>query len=59
MCFISGSDIASIETYATLSEDGKTYVLNGEKIFITNGGIADLFTVFAKTKVTAPTVSSC
>ena len=56
---ISGSDIASIHTTATLSDDGKTYILNGEKIFITNGGVADIFTVFAKTKVTTPVVSSC
>jgi len=54
---ISGSDIASIQTSATLSDDGKTYILNGEKIFITNGSVADVFTVFAKTKVTSPLVS--
>jgi len=54
---ISGSDVASIQTSATLSDDGKTYILNGEKIFITNGGVADIFTVFAKTKVTTSVVS--
>jgi len=54
---ISGNDAASIQTTATLSDDGRTYVLNGEKIFVTNGGLADMFTVFAKTKVTSPTVS--
>ena len=59
MCVISGSDAASVQTTATLSDDGKTYILNGEKIFITNGGVADVFTVFAKTKVTAPVVSIC
>jgi len=51
----SGSDAASIKTYATLSEDGKTYFLNGEKLWISNGGIAQIMTVFAKTKVTKPT----
>lgn len=45
----SGSDAASIRTRAELSADGSHYVLNGEKQFITNGGIADFFTVFAKT----------
>ena len=35
-------------TRAVLSPDGKHYVLNGEKMWITNGGFADLFTVFAK-----------
>ena len=48
VCF-SGSDAASIQTKATLSEDGKTYRLNGSKIWISNGGIAEIFTVFAKT----------
>ncbi|XP_062606402.1 complex I assembly factor ACAD9, mitochondrial-like isoform X2 [Saccostrea cucullata] len=47
----SGSDAASIQTRGTLSEDGKTFLLNGGKIWISNGGIADIFTVFAKTKV--------
>ncbi|KAJ8302027.1 hypothetical protein KUTeg_021014 [Tegillarca granosa] len=47
----SGSDAASIQTRATLSEDGKTFYLNGGKIWISNGGIADIFTVFAKTEV--------
>jgi alkylation response protein AidB-like acyl-CoA dehydrogenase len=44
----SGSDAMNIRTRATLSADGKSYELNGEKMWITNGGIADLFTVFAK-----------
>ncbi|KAK2492996.1 hypothetical protein MC885_016658 [Smutsia gigantea] len=47
----SGSDVASIQARATLSEDGKHYVLNGSKVWITNGGLADVFTVFAKTQV--------
>lgn len=47
----SGSDAASIKTRATLSEDKKHYILNGSKIWITNGGIANVFTVFAKTQV--------
>jgi len=44
----SGSDAASIKTRAELSEDGSHYILNGNKIWITNGGIADVFTVLAK-----------
>ncbi|XP_039104580.1 complex I assembly factor ACAD9, mitochondrial [Hyaena hyaena] len=47
----SGSDAASIRTRATLSEDEKYYVLNGSKVWITNGGLASIFTVFAKTQV--------
>src|SRR3954449_9913989 len=44
----SGSDALNCRTKATLSPDGKHYVLNGEKMWITNAGFADLFTVFAK-----------
>ncbi|WP_025321817.1 acyl-CoA dehydrogenase family protein [Deferrisoma camini] len=44
----AGSDALSIRTKAVLSEDGKHYILNGTKQFITNGGFADVFTVFAK-----------
>lgn len=44
----SGSDAMNSRTRATLSADGKTYTLDGEKMWITNGGIADLYTVFAK-----------
>ncbi len=44
----SGSDANSGKTTATLSEDGKHYSLNGQKMWITNGGFADIFTVFAK-----------
>jgi acyl-CoA dehydrogenase family protein 9 len=45
----AGSDAASISTRAELSEDGEGYILNGNKIWITNGGFADVFTVFART----------
>jgi len=44
----SGSDANSGKTRAVLSEDGKHYVLNGQKMWITNGGFADVFVVFAK-----------
>lgn len=44
----AGSDANSGKTKAVLSEDGKHYVLNGQKMWITNGGFADVFTVFAK-----------
>lgn len=44
----SGSDANSGKTKAVLSADGKHYVLNGQKMWITNGGFADVFTVFAK-----------
>lgn len=44
----SGSDALSAKTSATLSADGKHYLLNGQKCWITNGGFADVFTVFAK-----------
>jgi acyl-CoA dehydrogenase family protein 9 len=44
----AGSDAASIRTHAEKNQDG-TWTLNGEKIWITNGGIADLYTVFART----------
>ena len=44
----SGSDAMNIRTRATLSADGTTYTLNGEKMWITNGGTAGLYTVFAK-----------
>uniref|UniRef100_A0A8C5QN91 Acyl-CoA dehydrogenase family member 9 n=1 Tax=Leptobrachium leishanense TaxID=445787 RepID=A0A8C5QN91_9ANUR len=47
----SGSDAASIQTRATLSADGKHYILNGSKIWISNGGLAEIFTVFARTEV--------
>ncbi len=44
----SGSDALSAKTTATLSKDGKFYLLNGQKCWITNGGFADVYTVFAK-----------
>ncbi len=44
----SGSDAMNIRTRAVLSGDGKHYVLNGEKMWISNCGFADLYTVFAK-----------
>jgi butyryl-CoA dehydrogenase len=44
----SGSDALNARTRALLSADGSTYTLNGEKMWITNAGIADVFTVFAK-----------
>jgi alkylation response protein AidB-like acyl-CoA dehydrogenase len=44
----SGSDALNCRARATLSTDGKNYLLNGEKMWITNAGFADLFTVFAK-----------
>src|SRR5256885_9576870 len=50
----SGSDAFSIRTRAEKSADGSHYILNGEKLWITNGGIADFFTVFAKTTPATP-----
>jgi len=44
----SGSDAMNIRTRATLSADGSHYILSGEKMWITNCGFADLYTVFAK-----------
>ncbi len=44
----AGSDANSGASKATLSEDGKHYILNGQKMWITNGGFADVMTVFAK-----------
>ncbi|MCK4407144.1 MAG: acyl-CoA dehydrogenase family protein, partial [Bacteroidales bacterium] len=44
----AGSDANSGKTKAVLSEDGKYYILNGQKMWITNGGFADVHTVFAK-----------
>jgi alkylation response protein AidB-like acyl-CoA dehydrogenase len=48
----AGSDAASIRTTASQNADG-SWLLNGEKIWITNGGIADLYTVFARTPESA------
>ncbi|CAP31945.2 Protein CBG13088 [Caenorhabditis briggsae] len=47
----TGSDASSVRTRAELSADGKHYVLNGGKIWISNGGFADVFTVFAQTPI--------
>ena len=44
----AGSDAMNIRTRATLTPDGQHYVLNGEKMWISNAGIANLFTIFAK-----------
>jgi alkylation response protein AidB-like acyl-CoA dehydrogenase len=45
---LAGSDALAARTRADLSPDGRHYILNGQKMWITNGGAADLFTVFAK-----------
>lgn len=50
----SGSDASSIRSRAVKSADGSHYVLNGSKIWISNGGWADVFTVFAQVPVTDP-----
>lgn len=50
----SGSDAASIRTTAKKSPCGSFYTMNGGKLWISNGGIADLFTVFAKTQIPDP-----
>ena len=44
----AGSDALSAKTSAVLSQDGKHYILNGQKCWITNGGFANVYTVFAK-----------
>ena len=48
----SGSDAGSIQTRAIKSADGSHYILNGSKVWISNGGTAEIFTVFAKTPQT-------
>src|ERR1700731_4099679 len=53
----AGSDAASIRTQAVKNPDG-SWTLNGEKIWITNGGIADLYTVFARTSSTAGKITA-
>lgn len=50
----SGSDAGSIKTRAVPSSDGKSYTMNGSKLWISNGGIADVFTVFAQVPVETP-----
>jgi acyl-CoA dehydrogenase family protein 9 len=47
----AGSDAANVQTTATPTPDGRAYVLNGEKRYITNGGIAQVLTVMARTPV--------
>jgi alkylation response protein AidB-like acyl-CoA dehydrogenase len=47
----AGSDASNVQTQAVLSDDGSHYVLNGEKRYITNGAIADVLTVMARTAV--------
>jgi alkylation response protein AidB-like acyl-CoA dehydrogenase len=54
---VAGSDAASIRTQAVKNPDG-TWTLNGEKIWITNGGIADLYTVFARTSSAAGKITA-
>ena len=44
----SGSDATQAKTTAKLTDDSKHYIINGEKVFITNGGISDIFIVFAQ-----------
>jgi alkylation response protein AidB-like acyl-CoA dehydrogenase len=44
----AGSDAQALRTRAVLSPDGKSWILNGQKMWITNGGFADVFIVFAK-----------
>src|SRR6202789_1720555 len=45
---LAGSDALAARTRADLSPDGKHYILNGQKMWITNGGAADFYTIFAK-----------
>lgn len=47
----SGSDALNARTRAVLSADGESYILNGEKMWITNAGFADIFTIFAKCEI--------
>lgn len=48
----AGSDAAAIKSRAVKTADGKHYILNGSKIWISNGGMAEIMTVFAQTEVT-------
>ena len=50
----SGSDANSIRSRAIKSADGSHYILNGSKIWISNGGVAEIMTVFAQTPITDP-----
>jgi alkylation response protein AidB-like acyl-CoA dehydrogenase len=49
----AGSDAGSVSTSAVKTEDGKGYILNGAKCFITNGGLAEVFVIFANARKTA------
>jgi alkylation response protein AidB-like acyl-CoA dehydrogenase len=49
----AGSDVSGIQTTATKTEDGKHWIVNGTKKWITNGTFADYFTVGCKTEVSA------
>lgn len=51
----AGSDAGNVQTTATPTEDGKAYILNGTKRYITNGAIADVLTVMARTPVPGST----
>jgi alkylation response protein AidB-like acyl-CoA dehydrogenase len=51
----AGSDAANVETTATPTPDGQAYILNGTKRYITNGGIAEVLTVMARTPVAGST----
>src|SRR5215210_3111488 len=53
-----GSDAANVQTTARLSDDGKSYILNGNKKFATNGALAGMMTVMAKTPVPVPDSSN-
>jgi alkylation response protein AidB-like acyl-CoA dehydrogenase len=48
----AGSDAGSVATRAVHDKEKGTYTLNGTKVFITNGGIADIFLIFANTRAT-------
>jgi very long chain acyl-CoA dehydrogenase len=50
----AGSDASSIRTRAVKSADGSHYILNGSKIWISNGGLANVMTVFAQVPITDP-----
>ena len=55
----SGSDAASLSTSAKKSEDGKYYILNGEKAFISGGGDSDVYLVMCRTGGAGPKGISC
>lgn len=55
LCFFLVFLIFGFRTRAELSPDGKHYILNGSKVWISNGGFAEILTVFARTLVKDPT----